>query len=97
MYAVIFRAKIAELDDEYHRVTEQMRQLAVEKFGCTGFISMTEGNEEVAISYWETEEHIKRWKSDPAHLWAQQKGRSKWYQTYHVQVVKVIRAYGKER
>ena len=94
MYAVIFTARIAELDDEYSQVAERMRQLAIEKYGCKGFTTATEDNEEIAISYWENEEQIKAWKNDAEHILAQEKGRSKWYRSYHVQVAEVIREYG---
>jgi len=94
MYAVIFRARVAEVDDEYRQVAERMRQLAIEKYGCKGFTSVTEGDEEIAISYWENEKQIKAWKNDAEHMRAQGKGRSKWYRSYHVQVVKVVREYG---
>ena len=33
MYAVIFRAKIAELDEEYDRVAARMRELALGEYG----------------------------------------------------------------
>jgi len=29
-----------------------MRDLAINKYGCSEFISTTEGNNEIAISYW---------------------------------------------
>jgi heme-degrading monooxygenase HmoA len=93
MYAVIFKARIAELDDEYHQVAKRMRQLAIEKYGCRGFSSVTEGDEEIAISYWQNEGQIIAWKSDPEHIQAQEKGKSKWYRSYQVQVVKVMRDY----
>jgi heme-degrading monooxygenase HmoA len=97
MYAVIFKAQVAELDDEYRQVAKRMRQLASEKYGCTGFISVTEGNEEIAISYWENEKQIKEWKCDPEHIGAQEKGKSKWYKSYQVQVVKVLRDYASNK
>ena len=68
MYAVIFRAKTAELDDEYGQIVERMRQLAIESYACAGFTSVTEGGNEIAISYWENEEQIKAWKRDPEHI-----------------------------
>jgi heme-degrading monooxygenase HmoA len=91
MYAVIFRATIEALDEDYARVAGRMRDLAISEYGCLEFVSVTEGGEEVAISYWETEEQILRWKEDPEHLQAQELGRSKWYRSYQVQVVKVVR------
>lgn len=97
MYAVIFRAKIATLDTEYSEVAENMRQLATRKYGCIEFTSVIEGDEEIAISYWENEEQIKAWKSDTEHVLAQEKGKSRWYRSYQVQVVKILRAYERHR
>lgn len=93
MYAVIFRAKVAEMDEEYSRTAERMRQLAIEKYGCTGFTSVTEDDEEISISYWKTQEQIKAWKNDAEHIAAQELGKSKWYRRYKVQVVEIVREY----
>jgi len=95
MYAVIFRATIEALDEEYARVARRMRDLAINEYGCLEFVCVREGSEEVAISYWETEEQIQRWKEDPEHLQAQELGCSKWYKSYQVQVVKIVRQYVK--
>ena len=84
MYAVIFRAKIAELDEEYSQVAEKMRELALGKYGCMEFASVMESNEEISISYWDNEDQIKAWKGDSEHLMAQELGRSRWYETYRV-------------
>ncbi len=93
MYAVIFRAKIAGLDEEYSRVAERMKELALGEYGCTEFVSVTQGREEIAISYWENQNQIQKWRSNSEHILAQELGRSKWYESYKVQVVEVIRAY----
>ncbi len=94
MYAVIFKAEIKALDKEYIDTAKQMRELAINKYGCSEFISTTEGNNEIAISYWENQQQIKNWKEDEAHLNAQRLGKEKWYKKYHVQVVEIIREYG---
>ena len=91
MYAVIFRAKVAELDDEYFRMAERMKDLAFKKYGCLDFVSVTEGDEEIAISYWETEQHIRDWKEDPEHRLAQAMGRDKWYKSFRVEICEIIR------
>ena len=96
MYAVIFIATTAKTDSEYRQTAERMRQLAIEKYGCKEFTSVTQGDKEISISYWESEEQIRAWKSHPEHALAQQKGRSKWYRSYHVQVAEVIREYGEK-
>ena len=94
MYAVIFRAKIAGLDEKYDRVAKRMKEMALREYECIEFISVTQGGEEIAISYWENEDQIRKWKSNTEHTLAQELGRSKWYESYRVQVVKVIREYG---
>jgi heme-degrading monooxygenase HmoA len=54
---------------------------------------MTEGEQEIAISYWENEEAIRAWKNDSEHTSAQGLGQNKWYQSYTVQVVEIKREY----
>lgn len=95
MYAVIFRAEISVLDETYAKMATQMRELAINKYGCTGFVAVTKGTQEIAISYWKNEKQIKLWKQDAKHLVAQELGVSKWYKQYQVQVVKIIREYSK--
>ncbi len=94
MYAVIFTAEIAELDGEYTRTATRLRQLAIEQYGCRNFVSCTEGAQEIAVSYWDTEEQIRGWKQDPEHLAAQRMGRERWYRSWSVEVVEIRRAYG---
>lgn len=93
MYVVIFRATVRKLDAEYSAVAKQMRELAVDQFGCIEFHSVTEGVNEVSLSYWPSEENIRAWKDHPEHLLAQQAGRERWYQSYTVQVAQVGREY----
>lgn len=93
MYAVIFSARIARLDAEYSEMAEAMRALAMEKYGCRKFSSVTDGDSEVAISYWDDEQQIRDWKQDPKHLLAQQAGRRRWYESYTVEVVEIVRRY----
>jgi heme-degrading monooxygenase HmoA len=93
MYAVIFSAETNELDQSYSDTAARMRELAKNKYGCIAITSVTERNQEITISYWGTQEQITAWKQDPEHLQAQELGRSKWYKSYHVQIVKVEREY----
>ncbi len=95
MYAVIFRAEINERDEAYAEMAARMRDLALNKYGCVEFTAVTEGRQEIAISYWDNQEQIKAWKQDAEHRTAQKLGRSKWYKSYRVQVVEIIRDYGK--
>ena len=93
MYAVIFRAEIAQLDAQYTEMAARMRELAIKQYGCAHFCSYTEGCAEVAISYWDTQDQITRWKQNAEHLAAQELGRAKWYKSYSVEVVEIIRSY----
>ena len=95
MYAVIFTADVATLDAEYSRTAEQLRELALQRYGCREFISCREGAREIAISYWDSEDQITAWKQDIEHLAAQRAGRERWYRSYRVQVVKVTREYSR--
>ena len=93
MYAVIFRAVIRKLDPEYAELAERLRRIAIETYGCREFCAYTEGNQEVAISYWDSEQQIREWKQDPLHQRAQRLGSERWYESYRVQVVEVKREY----
>lgn len=94
MYAVIFRAKVATLDERYAEAAKQLRELALQEYGCLEFVSLLEGDQEIAISYWENQEQIRKWKNDPRHVIAQESGKTLWYESYHVQVTEIVRAYG---
>lgn len=91
MYAVIFKATIAEFDDEYFRTAERLKELAFSKFDCQDFVSVTEGDKEIAISYWETLQHIRDWKNDPEHRLAQARGRDKWYKSFSVEICEIVK------
>ena len=94
MFAVIFKAEINYIDKEYFEVAKKMRSVANLKYGCIKFMSITEGNNEIAISYWNTLKEIEAWKKDKEHLKAQENGKNKWYKSYNVQVVEILREYG---
>ncbi len=93
MFVVIFRARIRQPDEEYSRTAARLRELALTEFGCVEFQTLTEGQDEVALSYWPSEENIRAWKSHPEHLQAQKMGRERWYESYSVQVASISRQY----
>jgi heme-degrading monooxygenase HmoA len=93
MFAVIFRAKSGIQGTQYTATVARMREIAFEQYGCIDFVSATEGEQEIAISYWETEEAIIKWKSNAEHTIAQELGQSKWYESYIVQVAEIKREY----
>lgn len=94
MYIVIFKAKISELNEEYEKSAVELRELAKLKYGCTDFVSLTDGDVEITLSYWESLDDIKRWKDDPVHQGAQKTGKRKYYQEYTVQIARIEKQYG---
>jgi len=93
MYAVIFKAKVKSLDSKYFKMAQNMRELAFNKYNCKDFIALNEDGLEIAISYWESLEDIKKWKNNKKHLIAQELGKSKWYKSYEIEIVKIIKEY----
>ncbi|MCJ2376704.1 antibiotic biosynthesis monooxygenase [Vibrio sp. ZSDZ34] len=96
MYAVIFKATIKQLDSEYLELAASMRDRAFSLYNCVDFVATTEGDQEVAVSYWKSKEDIKAWHDDEQHQAVQRLGKLKWYSSYSVDVVKVERSYTSE-
>ena len=94
MYVVILKATVGELDQEYNDALEQMKKLAFEQYGCLEFTAMMDGNNRMALSYWENEDQIKKWKQNIEHLKTQNQAQKKWYKTYSVQIAEITREYG---
>ena len=90
MYVVIFRATIAKLDDEYTRMAQELKQLAFSQYACLDFTSVSEGDREIAISYWQSMQDIRDWKNDPLHRAAQLKGKNTWYKDFSVEICEAV-------
>lgn len=95
MIVVIFRARVKNYDVQYSETAARMRDLACREFGCLSFYSVTEGQEEITLSYWPDEQSIQAWRSHPEHLEAQRLGQNLWYDSYAVEVASVVRQYQK--
>ena len=94
-YAVVFTSIRTDTDDGYPETAEKMMALASEQPGFLGVESVRKQNGlGVTVSYWRDEESIRKWKEHAAHRRAQQLGREKWYRSYRIRVVKVVREYG---
>lgn len=93
MYVVIFRATTKRLDAEYTAMAQRLRQLAFEEYGCRDFVSWLEGDEEIAMSWWDSLEQIANWKDNPEHRAAQVLGRSRWYGQVSVEILQTVKKY----
>lgn len=90
MYVVIFRATIQQLDAEYINLAQSLRQKAFKDYHCQKFESYTEGNQEIALSYWLKLDDIRAWRNDPEHRLAQQHGKEKWYTEFSVEICQCL-------
>ena len=96
MFVVIFRATARQLDADYSATAARLRELALTQFGCLEFVAVTEGSQEVALSYWPDEASIRVWKQHADHLMAQHLGRERWYSSYQVEVAEIKRQYQRD-
>ena len=87
MYAVIFIAEIKEIDEEYRKYVEKLRELG-KKQGCRDIYSVSDGTTEITVSLWDNREDIEKWLKNPLHREAQSKSH-KWYKSFKVLISEV--------
>ena len=97
MYAVIFKANIKQITPEYTSTAARMRELAFTQYNCIDFFTSCENGQEIAVSYWSSQDDILAWRNNPEHEEAQAIGKALWYESYDVQVVEVLRRYQSEQ
>jgi heme-degrading monooxygenase HmoA len=95
-YAVIFTSLRTEGDQGYEKMGDRMVELAKQQPGYLGYESAREGLG-ITVSYWDSLEAIQNWKQHSEHLFAQQQGKSVWYEAYKTRICKVERDYGFEK
>lgn len=97
MVVVLFKTQLRKeaAGPEYQKTAMRMMELAS---GMPGFISFktfsAPDGDSVSIVRWGSEEALNAWRNHPEHVKAQQRGREFFYQSYEVQVCRVIREYG---
>lgn len=95
-FAVIFTSIKDKNDVGYNEMSHRMMELAAEQPGFLG-VDSARNKIGITVSYWESELAILNWKKNSEHLLAQQLGKEKWYQSFHVRICKVEREYGMNR
>ena len=95
-YAVVFTSVRSAADPEgYETMANRMVELAQEQPGFLGIESAREADGlGMTVSYWDSEESIRRWHAHAEHLEAQRLGRARWYASFELRVCRVERAYG---
>lgn len=93
MIVTVFRSRlVAEAREEYGAVAQRMSELARTVPGYVshkGFVA--EDGERVTIVEFETEEALQAWKVHPDHLDAKRLGFGTFFETFKVQICKVVR------
>ncbi len=90
--AVIFISKLKADAPGYAETARRMVELVKEMPGFLGMESWRDGQGRgVTISWWQSEEDIRRWRDHPAHARARQRGDVEWYADWHIQVCRVER------
>jgi heme-degrading monooxygenase HmoA len=95
-YAVVF-SSVRTSDDPsgYEATAQRMVELAREMPGFLGIESVRGADGfGITVSYWESEESIRKWRLQSEHVIAQSQGRTRWYASYELRICKVERAYG---
>lgn len=92
-YAVIFTNLRTDTDAGYEAMAHEMVCLAAKQPGYLGHESARSGLG-ITVSYWESLEAIKAWKSNSDHQLAQKYGREKWYSAFKTRIALVERDYG---
>ena len=97
--AVIFTSIRTDAEAEsYAQTAEHMMKLAASMEGYLGVESARESNDQsdlgITVSYWRSEDDIKRWKRQGDHVAAQKAGQAKFYKTYKTRVATITRDYG---
>lgn len=94
-YAVIFSSQRTGVDDEgYGKMAARMDELAKTMPGYLGVESIRSAEgQTITVSYWQSEDAIRNWRTNAEHRIAQDTGKSTWYQHYELRIAKVERAY----
>ena len=98
MYAVIFEVEVKpEGKEEYLQIASELRKALKNIDGFISierFQSFVNEGKLVSLSFWDSEEAISKWRNNPDHKKAQQKGRSELFSDYRLRVAHVVRDYG---
>lgn len=93
-YAVVFTSRHSDNLDGYESMSRHMAELAAQQPGYLG-IESARGPDGVGVtvSYWKSRTAVVAWKRNAEHSLAQDLGRRRWYEHYHVRIAKVERDY----
>jgi heme-degrading monooxygenase HmoA len=92
----VFRSRLhpEAVERGYLELADEMERRAREMPGFVDFKSfIADDGERVSVVEFDTIENHERWREDPVHRTAQQRGRADYYAEYQVTVGEVLRKY----
>lgn len=99
MLLTVFRSRLRpEAAAEYEVWAARMDALARTMPGYRSHKTFTAGDgERVTLVEFDSEENQQAWAMHPEHLEAQEKGRTRFYSEFAIQVCSVVRSAGSDR
>jgi heme-degrading monooxygenase HmoA len=98
MYIVTFETWPNEIYRDQYLIHAQAMTDEVEKIkgfvSVERFQSLTDDGKLLSMSVWESMDAINEWRSQAEHQLAQEMGKNKYFNAYHIRVAKVEREYG---
>ena len=90
-YAVIFsNVRTAGGEADYAVAAARMMELAPDQPGFLGVESVRDATGcGITVSYWDSLDAIRRWRSHAEHVPVQAAGRERWYASYRLRVAKI--------
>lgn len=97
MYAVIFEVTpTTEGKNDYLKIAAELRTFLTDQEGFISierFQSMNDSEKVLSLSFWESEDSIKKWRNIIEHREGQKKGKNSLFSSYRIRVAKVLRDY----
>ncbi len=98
MIAVIFEVTPhPNYQDEYFQIAAELKSSLVNIEGFISierFQSLVSPNKYLSLSFWQDEKSVKTWRTQFDHKNAQQQGKNRIFENYHLRVASVVRDYG---
>jgi len=98
-YAVVFTSQRTDVDSGYNEMSNRMFEIVRKQPGFLRFESVTDGIVSetpllgITVYYWKNVDSMKNWKENSEHIFAQESGKEKWYQSYKIRICKIERDY----
>lgn len=91
-YAVIFTSTRTKEEKDYKEMNEAIEEAVKNADGFLGVEDCRDGIG-ISVSYWKDLESIRKWKNNPLHTLAKEKGKNIWFSSYKTRIAKVEMDY----